>query len=338
MTRQPGFGAFRPGTTTPTLVFERRLLVPVTRAWQLITDPGALAIWLRANADIEPRAGGAVRLQFTNSPSIVHGVVQRYDPPHALAYTWPDAQGRSSLVTFELFADGPDATRLVLTHALDAAAPLEEFGAGWHTHLELLDDMLAGRPVSWPGQRWHALVGEYAALQRQLFTSPQPQGGTMQELQLTQVPVMQTGMLIRRPAAEVFEAIVNPDMTTQFWFTKSSGRLEAGRQVRWEWEMYDVAVPVRAAVVEPHSRVVIEWPGYSGETTVEWRLAPYGGDATFVSVSETGFTGNGDQLVQQVADSTQGFTLMLAGMKAFLEHDLRLNLVGDRYPKGLEQH
>ncbi|HEU5088312.1 MAG TPA: SRPBCC domain-containing protein, partial [Roseiflexaceae bacterium] len=119
MTRQPGFGTFRQGATTPTLVFERRLLVPVTRAWQLITDPGALAIWLRANADIEPRAGGAVRLQFTNSPSIVHGVVQRYDPPHALAYTWPDAQGRSSLVTIELFADGPDATRLVLTHALD---------------------------------------------------------------------------------------------------------------------------------------------------------------------------------------------------------------------------
>jgi hypothetical protein len=27
---------------------------------------------------------------------------------------------------------------------------------------------------------------------------------------------------------------------------------------------------------------------------------------------------------------------MLAGLKAFLEHGVRLNLVGDRYPKGLD--
>jgi uncharacterized protein YndB with AHSA1/START domain len=44
-------------------------------------------------------------------------------------------------------------------------------------------------------------------------------------------------MLIRKPVAEVFEAFVNPDITTKFWFTKSSGRLEAGKQVQWEWEM-----------------------------------------------------------------------------------------------------
>jgi hypothetical protein len=38
-----------------------------------------------------------------------------------------------------------------------------------------------------------------------------------------------------------------------------------------------------------------------------------------------------------VADSTQGFTLTLAGMKALLEHDARLNLVADRYPGGLAE-
>jgi uncharacterized protein YndB with AHSA1/START domain len=39
----------------------------------------------------------------------------------------------------------------------------------------------------------------------------------------------QTGMLIRRPVAEVFEAVVDPDVTTKFWFTRSSGRLEPGK-------------------------------------------------------------------------------------------------------------
>jgi uncharacterized protein YndB with AHSA1/START domain len=59
----------------------------------------------------------------------------------------------------------------------------------------------------------------------------------MDNPQLTNVPVMRTGMLIPRPAAEVFEAFVNPDITTQFWFTRSSGRLEPGKQVEWAWEM-----------------------------------------------------------------------------------------------------
>jgi len=157
----------------------------------------------------------------------------------------------------------------------------------------------------------------------------------MDNLQLTQAPKTDTGMLIRRPAAEVFEAFVDPDVTTKFWFTKSSGRLEAGKQVQWEWEMYGVSVPVTVKAVEPHRRIVIEWPGYGGLTTVEWTFAPHD-DGTFVSITESGFTGDGDALVKQVTGSTQGFTLVLAGLKALLEHDVRLNLVADRYPRGIE--
>jgi uncharacterized protein YndB with AHSA1/START domain len=158
------------------------------------------------------------------------------------------------------------------------------------------------------------------------------------DLQLTQAPVMKTGMLIRRPVAEVFEAFVNPGITTQFWFTRSSGRLEPGAQVEWTWEMYDVSAAVTVKAIEPHRRILIEWPGYSGLATVEWLFTPHADDTTFVSISETGFRGDGDSLVQQVAASTQGFTLVLAGLKALLEHHVRLNLVADRYPKGLEEH
>ena len=66
----------------------------------------------------------------------------------------------------------------------------------------------------------------------------------MDNLKLTQVPVTKTGMLIRKPLAEVFEAFINPDITTKFWFTKSSGRLEDGKQVQWDWEMYEISIPV----------------------------------------------------------------------------------------------
>jgi uncharacterized protein YndB with AHSA1/START domain len=160
----------------------------------------------------------------------------------------------------------------------------------------------------------------------------------MENLQLTHVPMTKTGMLIRKPVADVFEAFINPEITTKFWFTKSSGRLEVGKQVQWAWEMYDISIPVSVKAIEPNRRIVIEWPGYSGLTSVEWVFLPQSDGTTFVSITESSFTGTGDELVKQVTDSTQGFSLVLAGLKALLEHDVRLNLVADRYPKGIAAH
>lgn len=161
----------------------------------------------------------------------------------------------------------------------------------------------------------------------------------MENLQLTQIPIAKTGMLIRKPVAEVFEALVNPDITTKFWFTKSSGRLEAGKQVQWDWEMYGISIPVTALTIESNERIVFEWPGESSSTTtLEWVFLPQEDGSTFVRITHSGFTGDGDELVSQVTDSTGGFSLVLAGLKALLEHDIRLNLVADRYPKGIEEH
>jgi uncharacterized protein YndB with AHSA1/START domain len=160
----------------------------------------------------------------------------------------------------------------------------------------------------------------------------------MDNPQLKQVPITKTGMLIRKPVADVFEAFINFEITTKFWFTKSSGRLDVGKQVQWDWEMYGISIPVIAKAIEPNKRIVIEWPGYGSPTIVEWQFVPHTNGTTFVSITESSFKGDGDDLVRQVAASTQGFTLVLAGLKALLEHNVRLNLVADRFPKGIEEH
>ena len=154
----------------------------------------------------------------------------------------------------------------------------------------------------------------------------------MNNLQLTQLPVAKTAMLIRRPVAEVFDAFINPEITTKFWFTKSSGRLEVGKPVKWEWEMYNVSTSVIAKVIEPNNRLLIEWDGYSGRTLVEWTFTSHTHDTTFLTIRESGWTGDGDQLLGYVADSTQGFAFTLAGLKAFLEHGIQLQLVADAHP------
>ena len=86
----------------------------------------------------------------------------------------------------------------------------------------------------------------------------------MNNLQLSKAPIARTGMLIRKPVADVFEAFIDPTITTKFWFTKSSGRLQTGKQLQWDWEMYGISIPVTVKSLEPLKRIVIEWPGQGG--------------------------------------------------------------------------
>jgi len=154
-------------------------------------------------------------------------------------------------------------------------------------------------------------------------------------MKIQQVPIAETGMLIRKPVTEVFEAFVNPEITSRFWFTKGSGRLQEGAQIRWEWEMYHHSEQVSVKTIEENRRIVIEWGADVTFTTVEWVFTPRPDNSTFVAVTNSGFSGDGDELVRQALDSTEGFALLLAGAKAFLEHNITLNLVADRFPDGL---
>lgn len=157
----------------------------------------------------------------------------------------------------------------------------------------------------------------------------------MTTLQLSHVPVVDVGMLIRRPAADVFQAIVDPAVTTRFWFTRSSGRLEAGARVNWEWEMYDLTDTVEVKHIDDDRRVLFDWRIDAGTpTTVTFELTPLA-DGTYVKVTESGFTGDGDQVAATAAGSTGGFAFVLSAMKAWLEHGIELQLVLDHAPKDL---
>jgi uncharacterized protein YndB with AHSA1/START domain len=146
-------------------------------------------------------------------------------------------------------------------------------------------------------------------------------------------PKMNAQMLIRKPAAEVFEAFVNPDITTKFWFTKSSGRLRADARVRWEWEMFGVGSDVLVTAFEQDRRIRIEWD--DPPCPVEWQFTPRGDNTTLVQVSNWGFHGSDDEVMAQAIDSKGGFTTLLAGAKAWLEHGIILNLISDQFPDGI---
>lgn len=114
--------------------------------------------------------------------------------------------------------------------------------------------------------------------------------------------------------------------------------MESGKQVQWDWEMYDSSVQVSVKAIEENQRILLEWSAYGTPTMVEWIFTARSDNTTFVSITNTGFSGNGDELVKQAIASTEGFALVLAGLKAFLEHNIILNLVADRFPEMLEKH
>ncbi|WP_224546710.1 SRPBCC family protein [Mesorhizobium sp. CA16] len=148
-------------------------------------------------------------------------------------------------------------------------------------------------------------------------------------MELRESPIAETAMLIRRPLAEVFEAAV----TTKFWFTHSSGRLNESKPVEWEWRMYGVSTKVEVSEIVPNEMIIMQWS--DPPTTVVWTFTEMPDEATFLEIRNFGFAGSADEQVKQAVESTGGFALVLAGAKAWLEQGLTLGLIGDRHPKGV---
>ena len=140
-------------------------------------------------------------------------------------------------------------------------------------------------------------------------------------------PIAVTTMLIRRPVAEVFESFIDPAITSRFWFSRGSGMLRPGALLTWYWDTYDVSAQVVVETVEQDRRIVIRWP-----SPVEWEFEARGEGETFVRITASGFEGTNEEQVSQALDSMGGFSFLLAGCKAYLEHGIELHLVRDHHP------
>jgi uncharacterized protein YndB with AHSA1/START domain len=147
--------------------------------------------------------------------------------------------------------------------------------------------------------------------------------------------VARAEMLIRSPVRKVFEAFVDPAITSKFWFSRGSGKLEAGESVRWDWEMYGFSTEARVKALEPGKRILVEWSAYGTPTDVEWVFTARADGTTFVSITNSGFSGTPQEIATLAVGSTEGFSFVLAGAKALLEQGVQLNLVPDRFPDGI---
>lgn len=140
---------------------------------------------------------------------------------------------------------------------------------------------------------------------------------------------VQAQMLIRKPISEVFESFVNPEITTNFWFTKSSGKLVEGETILWEWEMYDAKSEVKVHQIIPNQLIKTTWGLLSNNVDYEFKEMEKG---TLVIIKSFGYSETGDELLSVINDNTGGFTTVLDGCKAYLEHGINLRLIEDKFP------
>lgn len=156
-------------TAFDTVRIERLLPGPIERLWAYLTDGEKRASWLAAGP-MDLRPDGRIAFVFRNSSLTGHdgdpppkyaehagdstlaGRITACEPPHLLAFTWGEHAAEPSEVRFELQPRG-DEVHLVVTHRrLADHDALLSVSAGWHAHLAILADRLAGREPEgfWP--------------------------------------------------------------------------------------------------------------------------------------------------------------------------------------------
>lgn len=159
-------------TAADTVRIERMLPGPIERVWAYLTDGELRRQWLAAG-DMDLHAGASFELVWRNdtlsdppgrrpdgfdAEHRMQSTIVDVDAPHRLVFTW----GRGAEVTFELATIGKSVRLTIVHRRLPDRATLLKVGAGWHSHLDVLTDRMAGSMPSEPfWDHWSRLYREY---------------------------------------------------------------------------------------------------------------------------------------------------------------------------------
>jgi len=136
-----------PGDTVE-ITFVRRLAKPIEKVWAALTVPERIADWFAEVEALDLRQGGAIHLRFPEVDYRIQGVITVLEPPHRLTWTWPQKDGTESTVSFELEPDGAGCRLTLVERGLGLGQGAGN-AAGWHSHLEGLEDACEGRRTPW---------------------------------------------------------------------------------------------------------------------------------------------------------------------------------------------
>jgi uncharacterized protein YndB with AHSA1/START domain len=128
--------------------FQLTLASSTDDVWAALTDPARFLDWL-APGEIDPRPGGAVKLNFPDSGIVIDSTISAFEPKRVLEYSWSAPGEPLRPLLFQLEPHGA-ATGLTLTLTVPATEDAARTAAGWAAHLQMLTAALAGAPIQFP--------------------------------------------------------------------------------------------------------------------------------------------------------------------------------------------
>jgi uncharacterized protein YndB with AHSA1/START domain len=138
---------------------------------------------------------------------------------------------------------------------------------------------------------------------------------------------IKTALQIQKPVHEVFEAIVNPVKMSNYFISKSSGRMESGKKLFWKFPEFDEEFPVRVDKIKKNKYISYYWETEGKELLVEMHLVPIVNDSTVVTITEKSM-GNDEAGIRWLKGNTEGWANFLACLKAYLEYGVNLRKGG----------
>ncbi len=144
---------------------------------------------------------------------------------------------------------------------------------------------------------------------------------------------VQARLQIAKPVHEVFEAIIDPQKMSNYFIEKSSGRMEAGKELMWKFPEFEMQVPVKVEKIEKDKYVSYYWEGVEGkQLLVEMTLTAKASDKTLMTITEKSME-NDEMGLKWLKSNTEGWANFLACMKAYLEYGINLRKGGFDFMK-----
>ena len=91
---------------------------------------------------------------------------------------------------------------------------------------------------------------------------------------------------IQKPVDVVFEAIVNPDQMSQYFISKSNGKMEEGKSLVWNFPEFDADAPVRVGKIIANELITFYWEINQVEVEVEMQLQQKPDGSTVIRIIE----------------------------------------------------
>jgi uncharacterized protein YndB with AHSA1/START domain len=141
-------------------------------------------------------------------------------------------------------------------------------------------------------------------------------------------PKFQVQLKIRKPAAEVFEAVVRPEKLSGYFVQAASGPLAEGATVKWRFAEVPGEHDVVVREVVKDQRIVLEWPAEGGgNTRVEMAFKPLDEQNTLVQISESGWRDD-PAAIKASYGNAGGWMHMMCCLKGYLEYGINLRAGG----------